>query len=131
MAQVMMQLVAVVPHSYIDTRDPYGWHPLHIIANNPDKGGIRAGMIRTLCMAKCEIDPKKNHDMTPLMCAIATAHEAAANELLLQGADILKENGDGSTAYNQAWHKTTMRDWATQAGAEDGNPVTGKGRHFH
>ena len=131
MAQVLQQLVAVVPHSYIDTRDPYGWHPLHIIANNPDPGCIRAGMIRTLCLARCEIDPVKNNDMTPLMCAIATAHEAAADELLLQGANILLQNRDGSTAYNQAWHKTTMRDWATQAGAEDGNPVTGKGRHFH
>ena len=131
MAQALVQLVTVVPQEYLDDRDPYGWHPLHIIANNPDPGKIRAGMIRTLCLARCEIDPVKNNDMTPLMSAIATAHEAAADELLLQGANIQLQNIDGSTAYNQAWHKKEMREWAQRVGSEDGVPVTGYGRHFH
>ena len=131
MAQVLQQLVAVVPRDYLDKRDPYGWHPLHIISNNPDEGAIRAGMIRTLCLARCEIDPRKRNEMTPLMCAIATSHVAAADELLLQGANIQLANGDGSTAFNQAWHNKVMEQWAWRAGSEYGVEVTGRGRHFH
>ena len=130
MAVVLRQLVALLPATFLDARDPYGWHPLHIIANNPDANRIRPGMIRTLCLARCEIDPRKNHEMTPLMSAIATSHVAAADELVLQGANIQLKNKAGSTAYNQAWHNNTMTQWARQLGIQDGNPVTGEGRLF-
>ena len=128
MAIVLRQLLAVCPPGFGDKPDAYGWSPLHILANNRDSHKIRSGMIGLLCAFGADVEATKGRGKTPLMCAINTAHTEAADELVLQGADVNKTDDEGVSAMNMAWHNAEMRDWVEKMGVEAGNRCTGTGR---
>ena len=128
MAMVLVQLMSVVPTGYGDKPDQYGWFPLHILANNRDVNGVRHGMIRTLCQHNVRVDVTKNRGQTPLMAAVNTANVAAADELVLQGADVYAVNFENTTVLDMAWHNTRMRQWAARHGVGAGAGVSGEGR---
>ena len=130
MAVVLRQLVEVCPPDFADKADRYGWYPLHILANNKDVNKVRPGMIATLCKAGAQVDVTKKNGMTPLMCAVSTGHKAAADILILQGADASRENDEGTTVFDMAWHNSEMRDWVSTMGIGEGAGVSGSGRHL-
>jgi hypothetical protein len=130
MALVLKQLLLVCPAEFGDKPDKYGWYPLHILANNRDDNAVRPGMIRMLCAAKADLEAKKGKGQTPLMSAINSAHEAAANELVSQGADPYAENDEGTTCRDMAWHNKKMRSWVSELGVGDGAGVSGSGRLY-
>jgi hypothetical protein len=128
MALVLKQLLAVCPPSFGDKPNKYGWYPLHILANNRDDNKVRAGMIALLCKAKANVDVTKNRGMTPLMCAVSTGHQNAADVLILQGADVHLESSEGTTMLDMAWHNSSMKHWAAEIGVGGGAGVSGSGR---
>ena len=128
MSQVLRQLLELVPQEFVNRRDQYGWFPFHRLANGKDRHNVRPGMIRQLCVARAEVDVEKQRGFTPLMYAVNTGFIAAADELMLQGADIYKMNDEGTTIYDAAWHRTTMREWCRRLGVGAGAGVSGKGR---
>ena len=129
MALVLRQLMHVCPPAFVDKTDCYGWHPLHILANNKDPNKVRPGMIGSLCKAKAHIDVTKKRGMTPLMCAVGTGHQGAADVLILQGADVHLESDEGTTMFDMAWHNKEMRTWVAELGVGEGAGVSGSGRH--
>lgn len=129
MAVVLRQLMEVCPPEFRDKRDPYGWTPLHILASNRDANRIRPGMIATLCKARADPDQVKGrHNQTPLMCAVSTAHQPAADMLILYGADVNKETTENTTMFDMAWHNREMRSWVADMGVGEGAGVSGSGR---
>ena len=128
MAVVLRQLVEVCPADFVNRPDKHGWYPLHILANNKDRFGVKPGMISTLCKANADVDVTKGKGMTPLMCAVSTAHIGAADVLLLHGADVHQVNDEGTSAHDMAWHNRTMRDWCAEMGSGEGAGVSGSGR---
>lgn len=131
MALVLHQLLQVCPKEFGDKPDKHGWSPLHILANNNDDCNVRPGMIATLCQHGVVVDCTKKRSMTPLMTAINTAHKAAADVLLMHGADPYKANSEGTTCYDMAWHNRKLRDWVSQIGVGQGTGVSGSGRFFY
>lgn len=128
MAQVLRQLLSVCPADFVGKKDRHDWSPLHILANNRDSCGVKPGMIAMLCRARADVNVTKGKGMTPLMCAVSTAHVGAADVLVLQGADINQENDEGTTAYDMTWHNRTMREWVSAMGSGEGAGVSGTGR---
>ena len=128
MSQVLRQLLEVVPQELVNRKDAYGWFPLHRLANGKDVHNVRPGMIRQLIVARADVDIEKKRGVTPLMSAVSTGFIAAADELMLQGADIYKTNDEGTTIYDAAWHKKGMREWCRRLGVGEGAGVSGSGR---
>ena len=85
-------------------------------------------MIRTLCSAGARVDIEKDNGQTPLMIAVSTAFEAAADELMFQGADVYKTNKEGTSCYDQAFIKASMREWCRKLGIGAGAGASGTGR---
>lgn len=129
MAVILRQLVAVCPSNFVDRADPYGWYPLHILANNKEPNMVRPGMIATLITARAKPDVTKARGMTPLMCAVSTGHKGAADMLILQGADAFLESDERVTCFDMAWHNSDMRQWVGQMGVGEGAGASGTGRH--
>ena len=132
MAVVVRQLLRLCPEEFRDKRDKHGWHPLHILSSGCDRTqpDIRPMLIRSLCQAGCEIDPKKRRDMTPLMVAVSTACMEAADELINNGADVNLCNAQGTSVLDQAWHNGVADDWLQAHGCTYGRGVTGAGRQL-
>ena len=130
MGLILRQLLQVCPVNFADKADPYGWSPLHILANNIDKNGVRPGMIATLCKFRANIDCTKARGMTPLMCAVSTGHKGAADMVIIQGADVYLANQEGTTMVDMAWHNTEMKDWVSSMGVGAGAGVSGTGRRL-
>lgn len=128
MGIVLKQLLAVCPPAFADKADKYGWYPLHILANNRDESRVRPGMIALLCKAKANVDVTKKRSMTPLMCAVSTGHQSAADVLILHGADVHLESSEGATMFDMAWHNSVMRQWVSEIGGGEGAGVSGSGR---
>ena len=128
MAVVLMQLLEVIPAEFVNSADPYGWYPLHKLGNNRDKHGVRFGMIRTLCEAAALVDVEKKRGRTPLMSAVNTEFEEAADELMLQGADVYRTNDEGVSIYDAAWHREKTRRLVRKLGAGKCAGVSGEGR---
>ena len=128
MAAVMAQLVELVPAEFLNRPDPYGWSPLHILANVPDEHAVRPGMMKTLVAARAEVDPVKGRGQTPLMAAVSTANRPAATMLFNLGADVYRLNDEGTSVLDFAWHNRKMRDWAKTLGVGAGAGVSGEGR---
>ena len=125
---LLRQLLEVCPDDFINRPDKHGWFPLHILANNKDRFGVKPGMISVLCKANADVNVAKGKGMTPLMCAVSTAHIDAADVLLLHGADINQANDEGTTAYDMTWHNRPARDWCAEMGSGAGAGVSGSGR---
>ena len=129
MALVLQQLIEVCPDEYVNMRHKYGWYPLHMLASSKDHNNVRAGMIRSLCEARADVEVVKGRaNQTPLMAAVNTGHMAAARELTRWGADPYKRNAEGTTILDMAWHNAEMGDWARSVGQGKGHGVSGKGR---
>ena len=128
MALVLRQLLAVCPNEFVNRADPFGWYPLHKLANNRDEYLVRPGMIRQLVDARAAVDVEKKRGQTPLMSAVNTGFVEAADELVLQGADPHKTNEEGTSAYDAAWHNTKTRNWCRTLGVGAGAGVSGEGR---
>ena len=77
---LLRQLLEVCPDDFINRPDKHGWFPLHILANNKDRFGVKPGMISVLCKANADVNVAKGRGMTPLMCAVSTAHIDAAED---------------------------------------------------
>lgn len=128
MAAVMAQLVEVVPAEFLNRPDPYGWSPLHILANVPDHHNVRPGMMQTLVAARAEVDPVKGRGQTPLMAAVASANRPAATMLFNLGADIYATNSEDTSVLDYAWNNGKMRGWLKTLGVGAGAGVSGTGR---
>ena len=97
---VLYQLLnhAEVPATFVDDNSDWGWAPLHIVANDKDMWGNRPAMIKCLANMKADVEAVRGPaEMTPLMVAYASGHQAGAEALMLCGADPAKKNGDGAT----------------------------------
>ena len=71
---------------------------MHIVANCQDKCGSRPAMIKCLAIMKADVEAVRGPaEMTPLMVACASGHQAGAEALMLCGADPAKTNRDGTT----------------------------------
>lgn len=128
MGVVLKQLLRMCPIEFRDKRDKHGWTPLHILASNIDSNLVRPHMIRTLCNANAEVDPVKKRGQTPLMCAVNTSHQAAAEMLIMFGADAFKENDEGTSLYDMAHHNKNVQAWVQTLGVGPGAGVSGTGR---
>lgn len=132
MALVLAQLIAVAPKELdlANKKDQFGWAPLHILANGGNQSAARAGMIRTLCSAKADINVTKNRGTTPLHVAAATSQLLQAEALALNGADPNRANDEGSTPLDQSWNNKGMQDLLLNLAAGKGEGYTGRGRQL-
>ena len=99
MAVVLVQLMDILPREFADKKDQYGWSPLHTVASNLDRNRVRPGMIRTLAVARANLETTKGRGQTPLMTACNTGHLDAAIQLIREGADPYRENDEGTSLF--------------------------------
>ena len=130
MGLVLMQLLTVVPQEFAWLPDPFGWTPLHILANNKDEFRQKPGMILQLLDKQADIEARKGKNkQTVLMTAAATAHYEAVETLLLNGADINARNKEGTSTWDMAWHNGELRKLLERVTKQlAGRGATGSGR---
>ena len=103
---------------------------MHIVANGKDRWGSRPAMIKRLAFMKADVEAVRGFaEMTPLMAACASGHQAGAEALMLCGADPSKRNKDGTSCWDLAKRciNETVQMLATVA-AQKGMGTTGRGR---
>ena len=128
MALVLVQLMDILPREFADKADQYGWSPLHTVASNIDRNRVRPGMIRTLAAARANLEATKGRGQTPLMTACNTGHLDAAIQLVREGADPYRQNDEGTSLFDMAWHNREIREWIGQLGVGQAAGVSGTGR---
>ena len=131
MQVVLYQLLnhAEVPATFVNDKNDWGWAPLHIVANSKDKWGNRPAMIKCLANMKADVEAVRGPaEMTPLMVACASGHQAGAEALMLCGADPAKKNGDGATCWDLAKRcSNEMVLTLETVAARKGKGATGRG----
>jgi len=129
MGHVLMQLLTVMRPEASSTPDPYGWSPLHILANNKDAWGQRPGMTQQLLDTRASIEVKKGRaEQTPLMTAVGCGHFAAVELLLLNGASVEANNNEGTSVLDMSWHNTELKRLIQKVNGQCGRGTTGSGR---
>ena len=103
---------------------------MHIVANCKDKWGNRPTMIKCLANMKADVEAVRGPaEMTPLMVACASGHQAGAEALMLCGADPAKKNRDGATCWDLAKRcSNEMVQTLETVAAQKGKGATGRGR---
>ena len=130
MHQVLLQLLQVCPHRFVNERASYGWTPLHQLCNNVDQYNTRSRMVSILAQHNADLELGKGPRQTPPLCiAASTGNLNVVYALLVNGANPQACNTEGTTAKDCATVCRSEIVWALDnVGAPKGKGVDGKGR---
>ena len=112
----------------LNQKDPYGWAPLHILAQNKRGSETKTAMMVQLVNHGADVDLAGPRSATPLMKASSTGAIQQATCLIYHNCDVDKTNDEGTTAWDMAWGNTPMLNLLASVQALEGAGVTGTGR---
>ena len=128
MATVLFQLLHLGPDDFKDVKDPYGWSPLHILANTKDRANVAPAMLKQLIAKGADLEATKGKGMTPILTAASVGNPNAVEVLALGGANAYHVNDQGTSAWDLTWNNHHVRSVIESMGAGEGAGVTGDGR---